>query len=228
MARFERLEVYRRLLDAGLVPLFHHDEIDVAEAVVRAVAAGGCTVLEFTNRGDQAHEVFASLERMCRHELPDVVLGAGSVVDAGTASLYLNLGAAFVVGPSFDPEVARVCNRRKVAYLPGCATATEVGRAEEHGCEIVKIFPGGTVGGPAFVKALLGPSPWTRLMPTGGVEPTEDSISAWLEAGAACLGIGSKLISGDLVAARDWEALTAKARTACDAVVRHRSATARR
>ena len=222
MARFSRLQVYEALLEVGVVPLFHHDDPDIALEVVRAVAAGGGRVLEFTNRGDHAHEVFTELERACRRDLPEVVLGAGSVVDPATAALYLNLGAGFVVAPSFDPDVARVCNRRKVAYIPGCATPTEIGRAEEAGCEIVKAFPGDAVGGPGFVAALRGPSPWTRVMPTGGVEPTEESLKAWFDAGAACVGLGSKLIRKELVEARDWDALTAEVRATLEIVARHR------
>jgi 2-dehydro-3-deoxyphosphogluconate aldolase / (4S)-4-hydroxy-2-oxoglutarate aldolase len=222
VARFSRLQVYTAMLDVGVVPLFHHDDPDVAVEVVRAVAAGGCRVVEFTNRGAFAHDVFAALERACRRELPDVVLGAGSVVDGGTAALYLNLGAAFIVGPALNADVARVCNRRKVAYLPGCATATEVGQAEELGCEIVKLFPGDVAGGPAFVKALRGPSPWTSVMPTGGVEPTPASLGAWFDAGAVCVGIGGRLITSALVEARDWDGLTTQARAAVEVAARQR------
>jgi 2-dehydro-3-deoxyphosphogluconate aldolase / (4S)-4-hydroxy-2-oxoglutarate aldolase len=222
VARFDRLQVYEHLLRQGLVPLFHHPDPDVAWEVVRAVAAGGCSVVEFTNRGDHSHEVFASLDARCRRELPDVVLGAGSVVDAGTASLYLNLGAAFIVAPTFDPEVARTCNRRKVAYLPGCATPTEIARAEEAGCEIVKLFPGDAAGGPALVAALRGPSPWTRIMPTGGVEPTQASLSAWFDAGAACVGMGSQLVRRSLVEAHDWGGLTEAVRAALGLVAQCR------
>lgn len=222
MARHSRLEVYGTLLDVGLVPLFHHDDPEVAIEVVRAVAAGGARVVEFTNRGDHAHEVFAALERVCRRDLPEVVLGAGSIIDPATAALYLNLGADLVVAPSFAAEVARVCNRRKVAYIPGCATPTEIGQAEEAGCEIVKVFPGGAVGGPGFVAALRGPSPWTRVMPTGGVEPTEDSLKAWFDAGVACVGMGSKLIRKEVVEARDWDTLTAEVRATVDVIARLR------
>jgi 2-dehydro-3-deoxyphosphogluconate aldolase / (4S)-4-hydroxy-2-oxoglutarate aldolase len=222
VARFQRLEVYRRVLEAGLVPLFHHDDPEVAWEVVRAAAAGGCPVLEFTNRGDRAHEVFADLERRCQRDLPEMALGAGSVLDAPTAGLYLNLGAAFVVAPTFDAEVARTCNRRKVAYMPGCTTPTEIARAEEAGCEIVKLFPGGAAGGPDLVRALRGPSPWTSLMPTGGVEPTEESLSAWFGAGAACVGMGSQLVSRDLVEAHDWDTITERIRATLALVARCR------
>lgn len=207
MARFARLQVLNTMIETGLVPVFHHATSDVAAEISGALARGGARVIEFTNRGDHAVEVFSDLERHCRSEHPDVILGAGSVVDAATAGLYINLGANFVVGPALNAEVARLCNRRKVAYSPGCGTATEISRAEELGCEIVKIFPGDLVGGPAFVKALRGPCPWTSLMPTGGVDITEESLAAWFEAGVACVGIGSKLVSVDIVAAQDWELL---------------------
>lgn len=207
MARFARLHVLNTMIDTGLVPVFHHADVEVATAIGGALARGGARVIEFTNRGDGAFEVFAALERHCRAEHPDVIVGAGSVVDAPTAGLYIDLGANFVVGPVLNAEVARLCNRRKITYSPGCGTATEISRAEELGCEIVKIFPGDLVGGPAFVRALRGPCPWTLLMPTGGVDITEQSLSAWFSAGVACVGVGSKLVSADLVAAQDWELL---------------------
>jgi 2-dehydro-3-deoxyphosphogluconate aldolase/(4S)-4-hydroxy-2-oxoglutarate aldolase len=208
MARFNRLEVLNRIMGEGLVPLFFNPDVEVAKAVVAAVAEGGGTILEFTNRGDHAWEVFSELEAFCREEIPEMIIGAGSVVDPGTAALYVNCGASFIVSPSLNPEVARLCNRRKLPYTPGCGSVTEIGEAEELGCELVKIFPGSQVGGPAFIKAVTGPCPWSALMPTGGVDITEESLSAWFSAGAACVGMGSKLISKDLVAARDWPALT--------------------
>lgn len=216
MARFTRLETITATLRSGVVPLFHHPDPQAAIATLDALAAGGARVVEFTNRGDGAHEVFAAMERHAREATPDVVLGVGSVVDAATAALYLGVGASFVVAPSFDPEVARVCNRRKVAYLPGCLTPTEIGRAEEHGCEIVKLFPGGAVGGPSFVQALRGPSPWSRIMPTGGVEPTEESLRAWFSAGVACVGIGSKLVSRRDIDEGRFDAVTERTRGALE------------
>ena len=204
MARFTRLHVLNTMVETGLVPVFHHADAEVATAISGALVRGGARLIEFTNRGDAAFEVFAELERFCRDEHPGVILGAGSIVDAATAGLYINLGANFIVGPVLNAEVARLCNRRKIAYSPGCGTASEISQAEELGCEIVKIFPGDLVGGPAFVKALRGPCPWTMLMPTGGVDVTEGSLSTWFEAGVACVGIGSKLVSADIVAARDW------------------------
>ena len=207
MARFARLTVLNSMIDVGLVPVFHHGDIDTAKAIVAALDRGGARAIEFTNRADHAFETFSELERYCSSEHPDVILGVGSVIDEITAGTYINLGANFVVGPSLDRRVAEICNRRKVAYSPGCASPTEITFAHELGCEIVKVFPGGLVGGPAFVRAIHGPCPWTLIMPTGGVDITNDSLTDWFAAGVACVGIGSKLVSKDLVEAGEWETL---------------------
>jgi 2-dehydro-3-deoxyphosphogluconate aldolase/(4S)-4-hydroxy-2-oxoglutarate aldolase len=207
MARFARLTVLNTMIDVGLIPVFHHDDTATARRIVDALSRGGAQPIEFTNRGDHAYETFSELERYCSSEHPNVILGVGSVVDEVTAATYINLGANFVVGPTLDGNIAAVCNRRKVAYSPGCATPTEITLAHELGCEIVKVFPGGQLGGPAFVKAVRGPCPWALLMPTGGVDITKESLGAWFDAGVPCVGIGSKLVSRDLVAAADWDTL---------------------
>jgi 2-dehydro-3-deoxyphosphogluconate aldolase/(4S)-4-hydroxy-2-oxoglutarate aldolase len=212
MARFSRLEVLNTIMDTGLVPVFFNADVEVAKKVVQACAAGGARVVEFTNRGNFAPELFKELSRYGEQEAPEVILGVGSVIDEPTAAMYIAYGANFVVGPVLNEAVARLCNRRKVAYSPGCGSVSEMSYAEELGVEIVKVFPGGSVGGPAFVKSVLGPCPWTRIMPTGGVDATEESIKDWFEAGVACVGMGSKLIRKDLVAAGDWGEITAKTR----------------
>jgi 2-dehydro-3-deoxyphosphogluconate aldolase/(4S)-4-hydroxy-2-oxoglutarate aldolase len=216
MARFSRLEVLNTVIDTGLVPVFYNADVEVARNVAQACAAGGARVLEFTNRGDFAPEVFKELSRYLAQEHPEIILGVGSVIDGPTAALYIAYGANFVVGPILNEAVARLCNRRKVAYMPGCGSASEISYAEELGVEIVKIFPGSSVGGPGFVKAVLGPCPWTRIMPTGGVDATPESIKAWFEAGASCVGMGSKLIRKDLVAAGNWAEITAEVRQVLD------------
>ena len=208
MARFSRMKVLNTIVGTGLVPIFYNADVETAVNVARACAAGGANILEFTNRGDFAPEVFKELGRYLAQEHPEIILGVGTVMDAPTAALYIAYGANFVVSPVLNEAVARLCNRRKVAYVPGCGSVSEISYAEELGVEIVKIFPGSSVGGPGFVKAVLGPCPWTRLLPTGGVAATEESIKTWFEAGAACVGMGSKLIRKDLVAAGDWGEIT--------------------
>ena len=212
MARFTRLDVLNTIVNTGLVPVFYSPDVEVSRQVARAIQAGGCNLLEFTNRGDFAPEVFRELAQYCLRELPVMILGAGSIVDAPTAALYIAYGANFVVGPLLNPEVARLCNRRKIPYSPGCGSASEISEAEELGVEIVKVFPGDSVGGPAFVKSILGPCPWTRMMPTGGVEATRESLTAWFKAGVSAVGIGSNLIRKDYLANQDYDALTAHTR----------------
>jgi 2-dehydro-3-deoxyphosphogluconate aldolase/(4S)-4-hydroxy-2-oxoglutarate aldolase len=209
MARFRRLEVLNAMIEGGLVPVFYQQDIEVAKKIAAAVAGGGAKVLEFTNRGDFAYQIFSQLVQWCQKETPALILGAGSVLDPGTAALYMNSGANFIVGPVLNAEVARACNRRKVAYVPGCGSVSEISQAEEYGVEICKVFPGAEVGGPGFVKNVLAPMPWSLIMPTGGVERTRVSIEKWFKAGVACVGMGSNLISKDLVAAGDFGTISA-------------------
>lgn len=210
MARFARLDVLNTIVNTGLAPVFHHGDVEMTRKVAWAIASGGGRLLEFTNRSDFAPEVFKELSQYAQRELPDLILGAGTIGDAPTAALYVAYGANFVVGPSLNPEVARFCNRRKIAYIPGCGSATEIAAAEELGAEIVKVFPGDAVGGPGFVQAILGPSPWTRIMPTGGVQATRENLAAWFKAGVAAVGIGRDLIKKEYLDGGDWPALAAR------------------
>lgn len=213
MARFDKQAVMAKIAQAPMVPVFYHNDLDTAKAVVKACYAGGVRAFEFTNRGDFAHEVFGPLVKWAAEECPDLALGVGSIVDPATAALYMQLGSSFVVGPLFNPEVARVCNRRQVPYTPGCGSISEVGFAQEAGCELCKVFPGDVLG-PKFVKGLLAPMPWSKLMVTGGVEPTADNLNAWFAAGAFCVGMGSKLFPKDRIAASDWTYISDKCREA--------------
>lgn len=207
MARFDRLTVYNTMLEDGLVPLFYHSDLETAKKVAGALSVGGGRVLEFTNRGDFAIEVFVPLIKHCAQAHPTLIVGVGSVEDAPTAALFIAHGANFVVGPNFNEEVARLCNRRKIAYIPGCGSVTEIAQAEEWGAEIVKMFPGTGVGGPGFVKDVRGPRPWTRIMPTGGVSPDEANLRAWFSAGVAAVGMGSNLVRKEWVQAGDFAAI---------------------
>jgi len=214
MARFKKHEVLRTMRTTGFVPLFFNSDLDVCIEVVNACYKGGARLLEFTNRGDFAHEVFGELNKYCAKHLPEMVLGVGSVTDGGMAALYLNSGANFVVTPVFREDIARVCNRKKVPWSPGCGSLTEICTAEELGCDIVKLFPGG-IYGPAFIKAIKGPQPWTEVMPTGGVDITEENLRSWFDAGATCVGIGSKLISKDLLNSKDYAKIEERVAGVC-------------
>lgn len=208
MARFSRTQVWNAMEDLGLVPLFYLDDIETAIKVVEALSAGGAKVIEFTNRGDRAFEVFRELIAHVNKTDPTLILGAGSILDVATAGLYINLGANFIVGSVTNPDVAKLCNRRKIPYCPGCGTASEVSFAEELGVEIVKIFPGSELGGPSFVKAILAPCPWSKVMPTGGVNATKENLKSWFDAGVVCVGMGSALVRNDLIKAGNWQGIT--------------------
>jgi 2-dehydro-3-deoxyphosphogluconate aldolase/(4S)-4-hydroxy-2-oxoglutarate aldolase len=208
MPRFSRIDVVLKMRETGIIPVFYHKDAGICKSVIKACFDGGIKVFEFTNRGDYAHELFGDLNRWAEKEAPGLIMGAGSIVDAGTASLYIQLGANFIVSPILNVEMSKVCNRRKVLWSPGCGSLTEISYAEELGAEIVKIFPGSSVGGPDFVKAVKGPCPWTSIMPTGGVEPTLENLREWFEAGVTCVGIGSNLITKQIIQKKDWTGLT--------------------
>ncbi|MCB0458597.1 MAG: bifunctional 4-hydroxy-2-oxoglutarate aldolase/2-dehydro-3-deoxy-phosphogluconate aldolase [Flavobacteriaceae bacterium] len=206
MARFSRIQVIQVMEQTGLVPLFYHTDVELGKKVLKACYNGGARLMEFTNRGDYAHQVFSELNKFCEKVLPEMIMGVGSVTDAGTASLYMQLGANFVVTPVLREDIAVVCNRKKVLWSPGCGTLTEISKAEELGCEIVKLFPAEVLG-PSFVKAIKGPCPWTKIMPTGGVTTDEENLKEWFQAGVTCVGMGSKLISKEIIESGDFTAL---------------------
>lgn len=208
MARFSRIEVLNEIYRIGVIPVFYNNDFEVSKKIIDACFDGGARVIEFTNRGDNAYRIFSDLVIHYTHVNPNIILGVGSVGDPATGALFISSGANFVVGSLFNPELAKVCNRKKVAYSPGCGSATEISQAEELGVEIVKLFPGDSVGGPKFVKSILGPTPWTRIMPTGGVEANEESIASWVKAGVAAVGIGSDLIRKEWVKSEDYSSIT--------------------
>lgn len=218
MAAFTKIQVLQTIQQTGMVPVFYHSDAEVARQVLKACYEGGVRAFEFTNRGDFASEVFIDLMKFSRRECPEMILGIGSVIDAPTAALYLQYGANFVVGPYLNAEVARLCNRHLVPYTPGCGSVTEIGEAQELGCDLVKIFPAGNVGGPSFVKNIKAPLPWSMIMATGAVEPTEENLTAWMKAGITCVGMGSKLFPKDRIAAQDWNYITEKCRFALDII----------
>ena len=218
MARFNRLEVLNTLQRSGFLPIFFHADSSISKSVLAACAEGGANLFEFTNRGDSALNSFAEQEEACRKDHPRMILGAGSILDPHTAALYIQNGASFIVSPAFNPEVAKLCNRRKVAYIPGCASATEISTAEEHGCEFIKLFPARELGGPDFLKALRGPMPWISAVVTGGVEAEPEELQAWFSAGAVAVGLGSSLASKENLDKQDYAAISKATRSVVAAI----------
>ena len=223
MARFNKIQTLQAIIRTGMVPVYYHADVAVAQQVVKACYEGGVRAFEFTNRGDFAHEVFGELVKFAAKECPELILGVGSVVDPATAALYIQLGANFVVGPLFNPEIANVCNRRLIPYTPGCGSVSEIGFAQEAGCDLCKIFPAGNVGGPSFVKNMKAPMPWSLIMATGAVEPTEENLTAWFKAGVTCVGMGSKLFPKEAIAKGEWQAITELCRSALSIIEKTRN-----
>jgi len=221
MARFNKIKALSVMMSTGMVPVFYHKDVEVAKQVVKACYEGGVRAFEFTNRGDFAHEVFGELNKWVAKECPDMILGIGSIVDAPTASLYIQLGANFIVGPLFNPDVAKVANRRNIPYTPGCGSVSEVGFAQEAGCDLIKVFPGDVMG-PAFVKGLKAPMPWSQLIVTGGVKPEEANLKGWFDAGVACVGMGSNLFPAAAIEQKDWGTITKLCKEAFEIIAKVR------
>lgn len=222
MAKYSRIEVAAVMKETGMVPLFYHADIELGKKVLKACYDGGARLIEFTARGDFAFEVFLELNKYSLNELPGMIMGVGSITDAGAASMFMQMGANFIVTPTLREDIAIACNRRKVLWSPGCGTLTEINRAEELGCEIIKLFPGDTYG-PGFVKAIKGPQPWTSIMPTGGVSTEEENLKGWFGAGVTCVGMGSQLISKDILANKDYSGLEARVKDTLALIKRLRS-----
>ena len=210
MARFTRIEVALKMKETGMVPVFYHMDAEVCKQVVKACYEGGVRVFEFTNRGDFAHEVFAEISKWAVKEAPEMILGVGSVIDSATAALYIQLGANFIVSPVIDEDTARFCNRRKIAWSPGCGSVTEINHAHELGAEVVKVFPGSSVGGPDFISGVKGPMPWVSIMPTGGVSPDEANLKGWFKAGVHCVGMGSQLFPKEVIESENYTIINEK------------------
>jgi 2-dehydro-3-deoxyphosphogluconate aldolase/(4S)-4-hydroxy-2-oxoglutarate aldolase len=218
MARYSRIEVFLKMKETGVVPVFYHEDPEIAKKVLKACYDGGVRTFEWVNRGDFAHEVFSEINKYALEELPEMMLGAGSIVDEATAALYIQAGANFIVSPLLNENIARICNRRKIMWTPGCGSLSEIGRAEELGAELVKIFPASEVGGPSFVKAVKGPCPWTHIMPTGGVDTTDENLKQWFNAGVTCVGMGSKLFDKEMIARGEFEELKKRVKGLTDKI----------
>lgn len=222
MARFSKLQVLNTINENGIVPVFYHEDVNICKEILKAVYDGGVRIFEFTNRGDGAHKVFEELVAFAKETLPELILGIGSIIDAGTASLYIQSGANFIVAPIVNPEVAATCNRRKIPWMPGCGSLTEINFAESLGADIVKIFPAQQVGGPEFIKAVKGPCPWSNIMPTGGVQPEDGNLKEWFSAGAHCVGLGSQLFVKNNEGNFDYEGIKKATKLSVEAFTKYK------
>jgi 2-dehydro-3-deoxyphosphogluconate aldolase/(4S)-4-hydroxy-2-oxoglutarate aldolase len=191
---------------SGMIPVFYNANVDVAKGVVDAAYQGGVRVFEFTNRGENAYQVFTQLLKHAE-QYSDLMLGIGTVMNAAVTRQYLDAGAHFIVSPILKAEMADVCNEDGKLWIPGCATLTEIVTAKDLGAKVIKIFPGSVLG-PGFVSSIMPVVPGLQLMPTGGVEPTEANLGAWFKAGVICVGMGSQLFTKDIIENRSWDQLS--------------------
>jgi len=210
MKRISKEEINNIIIGIGMVPLFYFGDWGKAVKATKAVYDGGCRVIEFTNRGEMALDVFKKIVELQKNEYPEMVIGVGSIIDALSAVNFIKEGADFIVGPTFDKEVAEICNKKDILYIPGASTPTEIANSYKSGSEIIKIFPASSLGGPGFIKAILGPMPWLKLMVTGGVKADQDEIKKWFEAGVVCVGLGSDLINKSIIEKEKFNIITDK------------------
>jgi 2-dehydro-3-deoxyphosphogluconate aldolase/(4S)-4-hydroxy-2-oxoglutarate aldolase len=208
--------------ETGMIPVFYQPDIATAKDIVDACYAGGVRVFEFTNRGEKAFPVFTELAKYIQR-YDDAVLGIGTIMNDEDTRRACDAGANFIVSPILKPSMSRVCQERNVNWIPGCATLTEIVNAHEAGAPLVKLFPGSFLG-PGFVSAVRPVIPQIRLMPTGGVEPNEKSLSAWFKAGVFCVGMGSQLVSNEVTSTKNWKQLEEQTRQTMETIRAIRSA----
>jgi 2-keto-3-deoxy-6-phosphogluconate aldolase len=212
MAKFTKPQVQDTMKSTGMIPVFYHPDVDVAKGVIDAAYKGGVRIFEFTNRGGNAYDVFVQLLKHIE-QYNDLILGIGTIMDSATAQKFIEAGAHFIVSPILNTEMAETCRKADVMWVPGCATLTEIVTGKNHGAEVIKVFPGSVLG-PGFVSAVMPVVPGLQLMPTGGVEPTEQNLGAWFNAGVICVGMGSQLFTKEMINGKQWKELEEKVRSA--------------
>ena len=200
-------DILKKIKHSRVIPVFYHKDVAIAKSVLEACYNGGLRVFEFTNRGENAYDVFLQLKQYAQ-KFPDLLLGIGTIMDSSSAELFIAADADFIVSPILSFDVAKVCHQHKRLWVPGCGTLTEIVNAKNAGAELIKIFPGSVLG-PKFVSSVLAVVPDLKLMPTGGVEPTNENLKAWFDAGVYCVGMGSQLITNSILEGKKWKELEA-------------------
>jgi 2-dehydro-3-deoxyphosphogluconate aldolase/(4S)-4-hydroxy-2-oxoglutarate aldolase len=203
----DKFKISETITKPGMVPVFYHENLETCKKVIKACYNGGLRVFEYTNRGEKAAENFPLLKQFISESCEGMLLGIGSVINGEQTEQFISLGADFIVSPILEEEVAETCNEKDMYWIPGCATLSEIAKAEKLGADIIKVFPGNVLG-PGFVKAVKGPMKWLKLMPTGGVTPEKENLSAWFGAGVVCVGMGSQLLNKESI--KDTDSLTKK------------------
>ena len=206
-----------KIKEQGLLPLFYHEDTEVCLSLASALYEGGIRAIEFTNRGDQALKNFKAMVKEKHSSMKDLMLCIGTIKTAEQASKFIDAGAEVLISPVFDSSVCDVAYMEKILWIPGCSTPTEIHVAEKAGCSLVKLFPGELLK-PSFISAVKPLFPNIDFMVTGGVEASKENIAAWFQAGAAAVGLGSKLISKEILATKDYQQISKKAKELIDIV----------
>jgi len=224
MSRLTRSHVNQQIEEHAFIPLFNPSDAELTKSVLQAAYSGGVRVFELTNRADNALSIFKEIIPFVQQNLPELIIGAGTIMDEESAKAFYEAGAAFVISPILSKEVASYCEKNQICWIPGAATLTEIVNAHNLGADIVKIFPANYLGGPGFVEAIKAPCPWLRLMPTGGVDRSEENLRAWFKADVRCVGIGSQLFRKELLANNDFSTLEQDTRQVVEIIRKIKSA----
>jgi 2-dehydro-3-deoxyphosphogluconate aldolase / (4S)-4-hydroxy-2-oxoglutarate aldolase len=202
-------KVKDRIVAQGLMTLFYTEDVTVSIDILKTLYSNGINVIEYVNRGDKALENFKVIRKLIDAENLDIILGAGTIKNRKAAEDFINAGANFIICPTVNVEVGQVAHQHNIVWIPGCLTPTEIGIAENNGATIVKIFPCSQVS-PAFIKTMQEIFPIMQFIPTGGVDATAESIESWFKIGVVAVGLGSKLISKEIIETKNYEALANK------------------
>lgn len=191
------------IVNQGVLPLYFNADLTVSLKILRALYRAGIRAVEYTERGVEARENFKQIVCIRNNEMPDLLVGIGTVKTLSQANIYLKLGADFVISPGFVPGVAALLQIKQVLYIPGCMTPTEILTAENKGIRFIKLFPGNKIEAD-FLSSIKDIFPDLIFMPTGGVDTTKESIQGWFDAGVSAVGMGSKLISKELMDQQEY------------------------
>lgn len=203
----KKTEILQLTLQQGVLPLYFNKDEEVSINVLKALYEAGIRTVEYTNRGEAALQNFKALRKVCDIELKGMYLGIGTIKNGEQAKSFVDAGADYLISPGVVEDAAKVADQNKLVYVPGCMTPTEIIKAEQLGSTLVKIFPGNIVG-PGFVSAIKELFSGVKFIITGGVEPEESNLRGWFSAGAAAVGMGSKLITKQILETKDYAKIT--------------------
>jgi 2-dehydro-3-deoxyphosphogluconate aldolase/(4S)-4-hydroxy-2-oxoglutarate aldolase len=211
----KKTDLLKLIPEQGVLPLYFYKYPEVSLQVLKALYNAGIRAVEYTNRGEAAFQNFKKMRELCDHELKEMYLGIGTIKNGQMAQKFIDAGADFIICPGLVEDVAKIADKNNMLWVPGCMTPTEIIRAETLGAKMIKLFPGNILG-PKFMSAIKALFPDLLFMPTGGVDLNKENISEWLKAGVCAVGMGSKLISKQLLEEKNYQKIEELTRQAID------------